>query len=206
MNDTTTMILAVAFVAAGALIVAASQQQASDQTGQGADTAGTNDNTTGTDTGPGIVETIMSTTRNVFGLWRPPAAYADAIAQAEQQNGIPPDLLARLLYQECHWRTDIITGRKRSPAGAIGIAQFMPATARQFGIDPTDPYQSIAAAGRYLAQLYRQFGDWTQALAAYNWGPGNVARKGLGAAPAETVAYFTNILGDVNNANGTNLA
>jgi len=90
--------------------------------------------------------------------------------------------------------------------GALGIAQFMPATAADLGIDPLDPFQAIDGAGRYLASLYRMFGNWTQALAAYNWGAGNVQRKGLTNAPAETVAYYSSILADVNAASGTNYA
>ena len=125
---------------------------------------------------------------------------------AEDQNGIPHDMLARLLYQESHYRADIIDGRTKSPVGALGIAQFMPATAQQLGINPLDPFQAIDGAGRYLASLYRQTSSWSQALAAYNWGIGNVTRRGLDSAPTETRNYYTQILADVNNANGTTYA
>lgn len=126
-----------------------------------------------------------------------PAQYASAIAQAEAVNGLPKNLLARLLWQESRYREDIISGVVRSSAGAVGIAQFMPATAADFGIDPLDPFASIAASGRYLGQLYRHFGDWAEAVAAYNWGQGNVDRKGLARAPAETRQYYTSILADI---------
>lgn len=135
--------------------------------------------------------------------WTPPAAaapYLGAIQAAERAYGLPSMLLARLLYQESRYRPDIISGATRSSAGAVGIAQFMPATAAELGIDPRDPWSSIDAAGRYLAQLYRRFGDWALALAAYNWGQGNVARSGLAAAPAETRAYYSQILSDVGLA------
>lgn len=157
-------------------------------------------------TQPTTLENIMSQARNLFNVWTPPPQYADMIAQAEQANGIPKDVLARLLYQESHYREDIITGKTTSPVGALGIAQFMPATAQDMGIDPLDPAQAIPAAGRYLATLYRRFGNWTEALAAYNWGAGNVARKGLANAPAETRTYYASILADVNNANGSAIA
>lgn len=150
-----------------------------------------------------ILEEVMNTTTSMFGLWRPPAKYADLIRQAEQRHGIPADMLARLLYQESRYREDIITGRVRSPVGAMGIAQFMPATAAEMRIDPLNPAQAIDAAGRYLRQLYTRFGNWSEALAAYNWGQGNVARKGLASAPLETRNYYTQILADVNNSNGT---
>lgn len=160
--------------------------------------------TTSTDNGEAsIADEITEMARRAFNLWQPPARYAPAIAAAEQRYSIPQHMLARLLYQECRWREDIITGRLKSPVGAVGIAQFMPATARELGIDPLNTDQAIDAAGRYLSGLFRKFGTWTQALAAYNWGQGNVQRKGLGAAPLETRNYFTQILADVNEATGS---
>jgi len=152
---------------------------------------------------PTIFEEIMSTTRTALGLWRPPEKYAGMIRAAEAAHGLPVDMLARLLWQECRYREDIITGAVRSPAGALGIAQFMPATARELGIDPLNPAQAIPAAAQYLARLFRMFGNWSEALAAYNWGMGNVQRRGLDAAPRETRAYYRDILADVNTASGT---
>lgn len=152
---------------------------------------------------PSILEEMMSTVRTSLGLWRPPAKYAGMIRAAEVAHGIPQDMLARLLWQESRYREDIITGRVRSPVGAVGIAQFMPATAAEMGIDPLNTAQAIDGAGRYLARLYRMFGTWSEALAAYNWGMGNVQRRGLAAAPRETRNYYSQILADVNAANGT---
>lgn len=158
------------------------------------------------DSEPTIVEDLMSKTTTFLGLWKPPAKYADAIALAEDANGIPRDMLARLLYQESRYREDIITGKTRSPVGAMGIAQFMPATAKEMGVNPLDPLQAIEGAAKYLARLYRMFGNWTEALAAYNWGAGNVRRQGLVNAPKETRNYYVQILADVNNANGSTYA
>lgn len=158
------------------------------------------------DPSPTFMESIVSTVVRTFQTWRPPAQYAPAIALAEDTYSIPRDLLARLLYQESRWRADIISGATRSPVGALGIAQFMPDTAAEMGIDPLNPRQAIDAAGRYLARLYRSLGSWSQALAAYNWGIGNVQRRGLDAAPLETRRYFSEILADVNAAHGSGLA
>lgn len=158
---------------------------------------------------PPVLETIMntvtSTVRNALQIWRPPAKYAPAIAAAEDANGIPRDMLARLLWQESRYRDDIISGRVRSRVGATGIAQFMPDTAPEWSVNlyDNDPFDDIAGAGRYLAWLYKRHGNWTEALAAYNWGTGNVKRKGLGMAPSETRSYYSGILADVNAANGT---
>lgn len=131
-----------------------------------------------------------------------PVQYRAAISAAEQANGIPSGMLARLLYQESHYRADIISGATRSPAGAIGIAQFMPATAPDWSVNLYDgnPFDDIAGAGKYLAWLYRQTGAWDKALAAYNWGIGNVKRKGLSVAPAETRTYYSSILRDIGMA------
>lgn len=126
--------------------------------------------------------------------------YADAIASAERQYNIPTDLLARLLYQESRFRTDIITGLNRSPVGAVGIAQFMPGTAAQLGVDRLDPVSSIYGAAKYLKQMYDKFNNWTYALMAYNWGPGNVSKWLQGTittVPQETQTYWSAITADV---------
>lgn len=137
---------------------------------------------------------------NVKSLWNPPstaAPYITAIKAAENKYNLPDNLLARLLHQESRYRADIITGKTKSRVGATGIAQFMPATAKQFNINPSNPFQSIDAAGLYLSKLYNRFGQWDKALAAYNWGQGNVSRKGLVNAPLETRNYYTQIMRDI---------
>ncbi len=126
-----------------------------------------------------------------------PVEYVTAIRNAEMQYKLPYDMLARLLYQESHYRSDIISGKTVSTAGALGIAQFMPATAADLGIDPLNPFQAIDAAARYLSNLYRATGTWAQALAAYNWGLGNLRKYGLISAPSETRAYYQSILADI---------
>lgn len=69
--------------------------------------------------------------------------------------------------------------KAKSPAGAVGLMQLMPATAKAYGVtDRTDPQQSLDAGEKYLRDLYKQFDDVELTLAAYNWGPGNV-RKAL---------------------------
>jgi len=126
--------------------------------------------------------------------------YAAAIAAAEKANGIPPGLLHRQLYEESHFRTDIIDGATISPGGAVGIAQLLP---RYYAsVDPTDPIQSINAAAQTMRQYYRRFGSWRLALAAYNWGPTALAiaiTRGETPAqwPRETQAYVAQITADV---------
>src|SRR5712692_10587118 len=146
----------------------------------------------------GVLVTAIATKK-----WIWPAAgikWLPYIDVASQQYQLPPNLLGRLLYEESAYREDIITGKKVSSKGALGIAQFEPPTARDYGIDPLDPVQAIDAAGHYLSDLYAEFGDWRKAIAAYDWGRGNVAAHGIDHLPPETAKYVADIAGDVGLA------
>lgn len=130
-----------------------------------------------------------------------PATYQSAFQSAATQHGVPADILGRVAYDESHFRDDIISGQVKSSTGATGMFQFMPATAKDRGIaDPNDPKQAINGGAEYLHDLHSEFKDWRQAVAAYNWGPGNV-RKDIevnGAdweqhLPSETVKYLATI-------------
>ena len=120
-------------------------------------------------------------------------------ASAEQQYGIPTDLLARQGWEESNWNVNAV-----GTSGEQGIMQFMPATAAQVGLSaPFDPTQAIPAAANLMASLYKEFGKWSLALAAYNAGPGNVSN---GIIPASTQTYVADILGDVNAEGGAQLS
>lgn len=121
----------------------------------------------------------------------PPEKYRDHINAAAVAYGVSPRLLAAVLWIESRFRDDIASGAVKSPAGALGLAQFMPATAAALGVDPLDPQQAIHGCARYLAQLYFLLGSWRAAVAAYNCGPTRLARDGLDAIPAETKSYLT---------------
>lgn len=128
--------------------------------------------------------------------------YAPVIAAAERTHGIPAGMLHRLIATESRFRSDIIAGTTRSRVGAVGIAQFMPATAADEGVDPLNPVASINAAGKYLKKLAVAFnGDWSKAVAAYNYGIGNVRKKvkaygpnWAANLPAETKQYVKGIV------------
>lgn len=140
-----------------------------------------------------ISNVVSGTVAKVFGT-----DYDGLIQSAAIQYGIRPQILYNLLYAESHFRPDIITGKVRSSTGALGIAQFMPATAIQElgSINAAfDPNRAIVGAARYLAKLIRATGSETAGIAAYNWGVGNVTRKGLKNAPIETVRYVLAING-----------
>ncbi len=118
------------------------------------------------------------------------------LAQLEQQFGLPVGLLRSVAMTESGGNQYAV-----SKAGAKGLFQFMPGTAKHFGLmddDVFDPVKSSEAAAKYLSQLMRMFdGDLSKALAAYNWGQGNVMRKGLGAAPKETRDYIPKVLANM---------
>ena len=112
--------------------------------------------------------------------------YAAQITQAAQANGIDPALLAGLIKQESGFNPNAGSG-----AGARGLTQLMPGTARGLGVtNVLDPAQSIQGGAKYLkAQLDAFGGDVTKALAAYNAGPGAVKRFGGVPPYSETQNY-----------------
>jgi hypothetical protein len=124
--------------------------------------------------------------------------YRAEAARIAEQEGIDPDLFLRLVQQESSFRPNAV-----SPAGAIGLAQLMPGTARDLGVDPSDPIQNLTGGARYLRQQMDTFQDPQLALAAYNAGPGNVRKYG-GIPPfQETQNYVSRVLGTPSAANTT---
>jgi soluble lytic murein transglycosylase-like protein len=112
--------------------------------------------------------------------------YGAEITAAAQRNGLDPALLAGLIKQESGFNPNA-----GSSAGAQGLTQLMPGTARGLGVTNLhDPVQSIEGGARYLAQQLKTFnGDVARALAAYNAGPGAVQRYGGVPPYAETQNY-----------------
>jgi membrane-bound lytic murein transglycosylase B len=116
--------------------------------------------------------------------------YKDDIKSAARLSGVPALLLASLIRQESGFKATV----RNTNSGAMGLGQFMPATAAEwFGATwqngVYDPDRAIPMTARYLAWLYRRHGTWRLAVGAYNWGTGNIAKKGLALAPKETRDY-----------------
>jgi soluble lytic murein transglycosylase-like protein len=113
--------------------------------------------------------------------------------QAADANGIPREFLLKLLSQESGFKPTSV-----SRAGALGIAQFMPATAIAVGLkDPFEPISAIHACAAHLATLLKKFGNLGLAAAAYNAGPERVAAwlSGKRSLPAETRNYVRIVTG-----------
>ena len=125
-----------------------------------------------------------------------PDRFAPLIIRAAQRWSVSAQLLAAQLYAESGFNPFA-----RSPAGAEGIAQFMPGTAEAMGLlDPFDPGAAISAQAHLMRDLLGRFGSVPLALAAYNAGPGAVAACGCIPPFPETRAYVTKILGLLGGA------
>lgn len=155
------------------------------------------------------VEEVMVTAQRIgaavsdafAGSWlsKVPERFMSAFASARARYGLPARLLERVAYQESRFREDIISGQTVSSAGAVGLMQIVPKWHPD--VNPRDPIASIDYAGRYLRQLFTQFGSWRLALAAYNWGPGNLSKSRDPANwPRETRDYVSQIAADVGLA------
>jgi len=137
----------------------------------------------------GIVASVESSVESsASGI---PEQYAAKIAELSKRFDLSPSLLEALVWQESRWRPNAV-----SHAGARGLAQLMPGTARYLGVDPDDPMQNLEGGARYLReQLDRFDGDLEKALAAYNAGPGRVIRAGGIPNIRETKEYVAAIMG-----------
>jgi hypothetical protein len=107
-----------------------------------------------------------------------------------RQVGVDPNIFIRLVNAESTGNPNAKSG-----AGAIGYTQLMPDTARGLGVDPYNPRQNLIGGARYLKQQLDRFGNYSDALRAYNAGPGAVQRS---HGYAETNAYVQRILGGSN--------
>lgn len=116
--------------------------------------------------------------------------FREAVAEAAAVHGLDSKLLHALVLTESAYRPDA-----RSPAGAGGLTQLMPATALELGVrNRFDPVENIMGGADYLARQILRFGDLRLALAAYNAGPARVERLGRVPDIAETRNYVATVV------------
>jgi soluble lytic murein transglycosylase-like protein len=119
------------------------------------------------------------------------SAIQTAIVNAAQSAGVDPGIALAVAQVESGGNQNA-----RGAAGEVGIFQVLPTTAP--GANLADTNTNIQVGVGYLAQLYSMFGTWPDALAAYNWGPGNVQQSnayGQGNYPDSVQEYVNNVLG-----------
>jgi hypothetical protein len=121
--------------------------------------------------------------------------YEDLVLAEAQRQGIDPSLARHVLYKETGNLSNPETAK--SKAGAIGIMQLMPKTAKELGVDPTNPEENIRGGVMYLRKMMDKYNDPVLAAAAYNAGPGRVDKalkgEGLTALPRETRMYIAGL-------------
>lgn len=117
--------------------------------------------------------------------------WAPLIAEASRQTGVPIELIHAIMTVESGYNE-----RAVSHAGAIGLMQLMPATARRLGVNPRNPVENLYGGAKYLNELMRQFhGNAALTIAAYNSGSEAVVRYGYRVPPFhETMAYVPKVL------------
>ena len=125
-----------------------------------------------------------------------PPLKGDYIAKSAKRHGVPERILRSMARAESSNRTSAV-----SPRGARGELQVMPATAKELGYTPEemhDPEYGAEAGARYARKMYDRFGNWEDAVAAYNAGPARIAhrkKKGL-PFPRETRGHVRKVLGN----------
>lgn len=114
------------------------------------------------------------------------------LADEARAQGVDPDLVLKMAKQESDFRQGAV-----SKKGAQGIMQLMPETAKDLGVDPTDPRQNIKGGVTYFNQMLKKYGNIPDALGAYNFGPGNYDKYLAGQLelPTETKDYIEKISG-----------
>lgn len=115
-------------------------------------------------------------------------AYLEVAKAAARKHDVPEDIFLRLVQQESGWNPTAVSNK-----GATGLAQLMPETARNLGVDINDPKQNLEGGARYLRRMYNKFGTWKLALAAYNAGPGAVEEHD-GVPPYQETRNYVKVI------------
>jgi soluble lytic murein transglycosylase-like protein len=132
---------------------------------------------------PSVIEKTMPSLRCPL-----PARFRSAFEYASNQSGVPLSLLAAVAQEESNFEPNAV-----SHAGALGLLQVLPSTARELEIKLDSPSANVLAGARYLRRMLDRFGSLELALAAYNAGPTAVEKAG-GPPTQETRTYVDEIM------------
>lgn len=146
---------------------------------------------------------IAFMTRKIWTIPVKGILFAPFFRRAEYQYALPDRLLARVAAQESNFEP----GAFNAKSGASGMMQIVPKWHPGVNVEDLDPRDDIFYAGKYLRENHDRFGSWSKALAAYNWGPGNLTDaiqeygdNWLAHAPRETQRYIESVTGDLGIA------
>lgn len=129
------------------------------------------------------------------------SAWDSLIQGASTKWGVPPELIRAVMQQESGGNPNAVGPLLRDGTHAQGLMQLIPGTAGDMGVsNPYDPGQNIDGGAHYLHDLLGKYGGNIQmALAAYNWGPNNLDRQGIGKAPDQTRNYVASIMAGISS-------
>jgi soluble lytic murein transglycosylase-like protein len=164
------------------------------------DKSSTKATTTGDATSAASSDPNVGGGRNPVGLSGTPVSgdFASLINQASEKYGVSPALVKAVIKAESNFNSQAV-----SSAGALGLMQLMPGTARSLGVDnPLDPAQNIDGGVKFLSSLLKRYnGNVQYAVAAYNAGPGAVDSAGGIPAYRETQVYVQRIMSYLQSSN-----
>lgn len=120
-------------------------------------------------------------------------AAPELTSRLEARFNLPSGLLAAVMQPESGGDPEAVSNK-----GATGVMQLMPGTAKDLGVDPHDSTASLRGGAQYLGHLLERFKDLPTALAAWNWGPANVAKHGTAQLPPETQGFVAKVLQNLN--------
>jgi len=130
-----------------------------------------------------------------------PVGALQHMSKLEKDYGLQSGILLSIAQQESGGEED--RANAKSKVGAKGWFQFMDKTAKQYDVNTADFYSSSTGAAKYLSSLKQTFeGDLDKMISAYNWGQGNVKRKGMENMPSETSNYLTKVKENLSKFGG----
>ncbi len=147
-----------------------------------------------------VAGSTLRSTRQATGKYA--GRYEGIIDEAAARHSVRPDLVRAVIQVESGFDP-----RARSPKGAMGLMQLMPATAAEFGVrNPYNPADNVRGGVAYLRSLLNRYGNETLALAAYNAGPGAVDRHGNAVPPYRETREYVNRVKNITPAQPVNTA
>ena len=133
-----------------------------------------------------VICTVLLATNGVYASQSPQEGAKKLIVQTAQKLGVDPYIALSIAKIESNFNASV-----KSPRGAIGLYQLTPSTAQKLGVNPYIVSENIEGGLKYYQMLYKKYGSVDLALAAYNAGPGNVAKYN-GIPPFTTTKNFIN--------------